>query len=111
MNDTFDMKAMGCKVYPILTDIPESRDDDRRLMFEIWMRDLDCSHPDQLIEKCTLWQFINAFLHGMVSNPETITRVRRKLQEKHEKLRGEKWESRHNMEGAVCEQLTFFDKW
>jgi hypothetical protein len=102
MNHPFDLQAVACKVYAILTDHPLSRDDDRVLLANIWMKE---------IEGIERKDFLSHFLKGDLSNPETITRVRRKLQEKHVKLRGEKWEGRHKMEGAVCQQLTFFDLW
>lgn len=100
----FDLQAVACKVYSALTDFPESRDDDKVLLSTIWVRELGDKESN-------IKDFFTEFLSGHLSNPETITRVRRKLQEKHEKLRGEKWEIRHKMEGAVCQQLTFFDNW
>ena len=54
-------------------------------------------------------EFLAELLEGKISFPDTVTRVRRKLQEKHKILRGEKWDVRHNLEGAFCQQLTFFD--
>lgn len=99
---SFDFQAVACKVYSVLTDFPRSRDDDRLLLTTIWLKEMkDLENPD----------FLYHFVSGSLSNPETITRIRRKLQEQHPCLRGEKWEIRHQMEGAVCQQLTFFDKW
>lgn len=100
MSQGFDLQAIACKVYSVLTDTPSSRDDDRILLTEIWTKELDKSK-----------EFLAEFLSGALSNPETITRIRRKLQEQHTQLRGDKWEVRHKMEGAFCQQLTFFDKW
>lgn len=48
---------------------------------------------------------------GKIFNPQTITRIGLKLQEKYPELRGAKWTIRHQMDGAVCQQLTFFDNW
>jgi len=98
MSSPFDLQAVACKVYSVLTDLPESRDDDRVLLSTIWTKELGHSKD-----------FFCEFLGGKLSHPETITRIRRKIQEKHEKLRGDKWESRHQMEGVMCQQLTFFD--
>ncbi len=99
---TFDLQTVACKVYGTLTDVPASRDDDRVLIANIWMNEANGVERED---------FLSLFLKGDLSNPETITRVRRKLQEQHVKLRGDKWEVRHKMEGSFCEQLTFFDKW
>lgn len=100
----FDLQAVACKVYSVLTDFPESRDDDKVLLSNIWVREL-------VDQAGNIKDFFTEFLSGRLSNPESVTRVRRKLQEQHEKLRGEKWDARHKMEGAVCQQLTFFDNW
>jgi hypothetical protein len=102
MSEPFDLKAVACKVFSILTDIPQSRDDDKLLLVEIWSRESQAK---------TIEEFMNEILSGSISHAETITRMRRKLQEKHTALRGEKWEVRHNLEGAMCSQLTFFDRW
>jgi hypothetical protein len=103
-NNPFDFKAIACKVYSVLTEVSETRDDDRLLLAHIWIKEVGN-------EKGNLKEFFEQFLSGKLSNPETVTRIRRKLQEQHTSLRGEKWEIRHNMEGEVCQQLTFFDKW
>lgn len=102
MSDHFDLKAVGCKVFSVLTDCPESRDDDKLLLMQIWQRESQAS---------TVGDFFAELLNGKLSNAETITRMRRKLQEKHKVLRGEKWDVRHNVESVMCEQLTFFDMW
>ena len=97
-----DLKLVACKVVSILLDQPACRDNDRLLLAEIWRRE---------IEETPFKNFFEALVEGSVSNPESITRMRRKLQEMHPNLRGEKWDVRHQMEGAYCQQLTFFDKW
>lgn len=96
----FDLISMSSKIYPILLDIPETRDNDRILIYEIWTREID--HDANILE---------SLKSGKVSHPENITRTRRKLQEKHPILRGEKWDERHRNESNICQQLTFFDLW
>ena len=102
MSESFDLKAVGCKVFSVLTDIPKCRDDDKLLLSEIWQRETQALSASN---------FFDELSSGKLSHAETITRMRRKLQEKHASLRGEAWEVRHNMEGAMCTQLTFFDLW
>lgn len=99
----FNFQEAACKVYSILLKTPNSRDSDRILLSKIWSNEIE-----QLGEGKS---FIEMFEAGLLSNPETICRMRRKLQEVQPCLRGEKWDSRHNMEGSVCQQLTFFDRW
>ena len=100
MNIDHDLKLAACKVVSILIDQPACRDNDRLLLAEIWKKEMESEG-----------NVLDALVNGSISNPETITRMRRKLQETHPNLRGEKWDTRHQMEGAYCQQLTFFDKW
>jgi len=97
--DLFDFKKIAKKVYSILLDYPEARDDDRLLLSLIWKEETISS---------TSISFLEDLRTGKITTPETITRIRRKLQEKNEYLRGDKWGIRHNMEAVVCQQLTFF---
>jgi hypothetical protein len=86
----------------MLTDRPECRDCDRMLVSYIWNKESGAgSVEDFLIE----------LVQGKLTHFESIRRMRQKLQEKHEGLRGLKYESRHGMEAVVCEQLSFFDRW
>lgn len=98
----FDLQKAACKVYSLLTDNPATRDDDRLLLVEIWSRETKSTDSTE---------FFRELLDGTLSHPESIRRMRQKIQEKHEALRGEKYEARHGMEASICQQLTFFDKW
>jgi len=102
MSDIIDFKEVACKVYSILTEFPECRDDDKKLLVAIWSKETVST---------TVEDFFKDLLGGHISHFESIRRMRQKIQEKHPTLRGEKWDVRHNMEGAICNQLTFFDKW
>lgn len=94
------------KIRPILETMPSSRDSDRVLIAEVWKREIE-----NLPKEVSGTHVFDLLVNGLIENPETITRVRRKLQETIETLRGEKWTSRHNMESECCRQLTFFDMW
>lgn len=102
VND-FNFQEAACKVYSVLLESSSSRDSDRILLSKIWKHELEQTENDK--------SFVEMFENGILSNPETICRMRRKLQEVHPSLRGEKWEARHNVEGSICQQLTFFDRW
>lgn len=92
----FNLKELVCKVHAILNENPEARDNDRLLLVEIWVRE---SAPHHTLD------FFRELLNGKIAFPDTVTRIRRKLQEKHEDLRGKKWKSRHYKEKDVCSQL------
>lgn len=102
MSQILDLQNVACKVYSILTDYPLTRDDDKLLLIEIWSKESQAKDIAGLF---------NELLEGTLSHFESIRRMRQKIQEKHPSLRGEKWEIRHKMEGAICQQLTFFDIW
>lgn len=92
----FNLKELANKVHTVLLEEPGTRDDDRLLLIEIWIRD---SAPHRTFD------FFRELLNGKIAFPDTVTRIRRRLQEKHEDLRGEKWKSRHHKEKDVCSQL------
>lgn len=94
----FNLPLYASKVFTLLKNKPETRDCDRQLIYWAWKDEL--GEGDDVLQ---------SLIAGSLSHPETLSRVRRKLQEKYEDLRGEKWASRHRMEGAICQQLTFFD--
>jgi hypothetical protein len=66
----------------LLTAYPITRDDDRLLVWLFWRNQFE------RLDNYTLEMFRSAFLGGMLSPPETITRARRKVQEKNPDLRG-----------------------
>jgi hypothetical protein len=63
-------------VTELLTEYPITRDDDRLLVWLFWRKQFE------RIDNYSLEMFRSAFLGGMLSPPETITRARRKVQEK-----------------------------
>ena len=50
---------------------------------------------------------LDLILDGTLRHFESVSRVRRKLQELHPSLRGDRWEERHNIQGDTVNQLTF----
>ncbi len=102
MSNILDFQTAALKVFSILTDNEAARDDDLLLLTEIWGKESKAANVDG---------FLTEISQGQLTHFETIRRMRQKLQEKHPNLRGKNYDSRHNMEGAVCSQLTFFDKW
>lgn len=98
MDNVFNLSEIATKVHSILTMNPESRDDDRFLMALVWAQEFndDCFQYDD---------FLRSFMEGKLSHPESITRSRRKLQEKYPNLRGERWDIRHGLESVMVNEL------
>lgn len=96
------MKQMR-KVKPLVTDVLknnyQARDNDALLLIDVWHKQ---------INKINSYSHFKALLiKGKLSVPETITRTRRALQEKHEDLRGDMYDVRKHQEKEVRNQLKF----
>lgn len=97
-----EFKEVCCKVYDVLVGCAESRDNDRLLLANVWQieaGDIKKSH------------FISLLLEGTLTTPETITRARRKLQEKYTHLRGRKWNERHALQDDFWNKLKSLTDW
>ena len=79
-------------VTELLQEKPITRDDDRLLVWLFWRKQFE------RLDNYTLEMFRSAFLGGMLSPPETITRARRKVQEKRPDLRGITYENREDLQ-------------
>ena len=75
-------------VHHILTVSKTARDNDRFIQCTIWNKECDRLGIDSRKET---W---NAYYTGKLTSPETIRRVRQKLQEMHPELRGQKYDER-----------------
>ena len=86
------------EVIKLLKSNPHLKDDDNKLIANIWY--------SQIKDKqYTAFEFLELFSEGKVANPQSIRRIRRKLQEEFPELRGKKWEKRHKEQKNVKEQL------
>jgi len=79
----------------ILTNYPETRDNDRILMLKIWAyQNSELRHLDYMF-----LHFARGFINGEYADPESIRRSRQKIQEQHPELRGEHYkEKKYNLE-------------
>ena len=92
------MKAVSPIVANILKNNLKSRDDDNELILNVWEYQSD--------SEAKTYSFLKTLLEDdILSTPETITRTRRKLQEKHPELRGELYEARHRAEELMSKQM------
>lgn len=82
-----DCRELPSKVEIILKSIPETRDNDRLLVSEIWNQEIGLVYFSD---------FLSELERGNISHFETITRIRRRLQEKRPELRGESYEMRQH---------------
>ena len=95
-------KKLKNRVKELMEDYPITRDDDSRLVCNIWWQEAGGS---ETIQKLMAPDFLSKIVDRSLSSWETITRVRRKLQEEIPDLRGKKWDARHNKQDDVVGEL------
>lgn len=88
-------------IVDLLTKHPTMRDDDKRLIVNVWAADMKKQgiDPKQYVE------FFELFKSDKLTHYDSITRNRRKLQEKHIDLRGEKYKERKKEESAWIDSV------
>lgn len=86
----------------MLEALPYCRDNDNRLIVEIWNRYVPHKfHPKQY----GLSHFLAHFADGKYPSPESIRRVRQKLQQHYPELRGYKYEARQTRSRHVARAM------
>lgn len=90
------MKTVKEKVKALLKSSPHLRDDDNKLIATVYYYEVG-----NKIHDMTGYDFLQLFASGKLPSPESIRRVRQKLQEKHPDLRGEKAGARYAEEVDV----------
>lgn len=84
-----DLKTNLEKVEMLLIKYPQLKDNDNRLIAFFWYNQIG-----KKINDISGYDFLKYFSNGNLTNPETIRRIRQKLQEKNPGLRGEKYNNR-----------------
>ena len=90
------------EVEKFLTKYPILRDDDEKLMANIWN-----SHIGNL-EDIDGKEVLSMLASHELPSYESISRCRRKLQEECPNLRGEKWYERHKRATIIKEEINHF---
>jgi len=88
-------------VEKLLENDKKSRDNDAYLVAHIWW--------NQTPNIKTKGDFLELMAMGRIASYESISRCRRKLQELHPELRGEKYEARHQKQKEVKQKLREMD--
>ncbi len=96
-------------VEKILREIATTRDNDQELIAKYWHDELREMKFDQERDFILTHREINLFYKviesGILSQPDTITRARRKVQEEVPSLRGDKYHKRHSATEIVKEEI------
>lgn len=81
-----EMSLVKDRVKALLATWPHLRDNDNKLIANIWNQDLMNKGYNK--EELSANKFLALYATGQLSNAETIRRVRQKLQEENPELRG-----------------------
>ena len=92
MNFFETLKNNKEKVEMLLIKHPELKDNDNKLISVFWLNEIGT----ETIEHMTAFQLLQFVANSELTNPETIRRVRQKLQEQDPALRGQKYNKRKN---------------
>lgn len=91
------------RVKPLLQDYPHLRDSDLKLVGNVWTQEVRDNNKS--IHAMTAKGLIDMMIGGKITNSDTITRCRRKLQEENPNLRGNKYKDRQGHQPDVIEDL------
>ena len=103
MNKPLLMISQCAKIVKqLLMSSPKLKDNDQQLVANVWYVQVRDKYN---IETMSAKNFLHELAQGNLTSSESITRCRRKLQEEHTYLRGEKWAERHRAQKDVKEEL------
>ena len=94
------IKKTKDKVEFLLTNYPQLRDDDNKLISKIWYEESSAY---------TFKEFLIEFGNGKRTSPEAIRRARQKLQEHNPHLRGQLYNKRHQNGATVTAGIKFLN--
>lgn len=91
------------EVLKLLTEHKHLRDSDDKLVATIWKFELQKMglNPTQF----SAFKLLDMYAKGQLTNPQSITRSRRKAQEENEELRGENYAKRHAHQETIKDEI------
>lgn len=92
----------------ILCEFPHCRDNDRRLIANVWQREILAACGNEGYETKTCHDTLADFAKGKLSSPESIRRTRQKVQESQLLLRGTNYQKRQRYQGEVKREIRAF---
>ena len=98
-----ELKAKKDLVKLLMMNHFHLRDDDNKLLATVWKYELQLKGNNT--HTMNAFDVLSIIAQGELSKPESIRRVRQKLQQDHEHLRGNRWIERHQEQSSVISQL------
>lgn len=93
------MKGVKPRVKKLLKFQPHLRDDDNKLIANIWYYDTNN------VENMSAMEFLAVFSSGQLTSPESIRRMRQKLQEENIDLQGKNYKARFQEEVKIRKEI------
>lgn len=93
------------KVQKLLTEYPHLRDDDNKLIANIWTAEMGGTKHIKTISGFDAMHFIAS---SQLTNSESIRRCRQKIQEHNVHLRGKSYKKRKDNQDPIKDQLDNF---
>ena len=91
------------RVIDLLKEHPHLRDNDERLIANIWRQDLMIVGVD--IKQLSAMHLLKRFAEGQLTNPESVRRTRQKIQQHNIELRGNTFVERGNRQEEIVNEL------
>jgi hypothetical protein len=96
------------RIETILAATPHCRDDDNRLIANVWYNELLSLHGEEGYSRLSGHELLGLYAKHKLSNPESIRRMRQKIQEVQPLLRGKTYKARQRHQGKVKAQVRQF---
>ena len=93
-----NVKNLQIQIEDLLINHPYLRDSDEKLVANIWAKNLKNKQGVKCLDSLSARDVLMMFAKRELSSFESITRARRKIQEKNENTRGSTWKMRHKEE-------------
>ena len=98
---------MSDRVRDLLRVYPDLRDNDNKLIANIWHDDMIKKYELDVFNKSAA-DLLIMFASGKLPSTETIRRTRQKLQQELPELRGEDYLKRQSLQGKVKQEILNF---
>lgn len=104
MKNVNEIKELCEKVVTLLRSHSHLRDSDKRLVANIWVLEVTSLYKKP-IEAISSLEFLNCLAESQLSNYDSISRARRKVQELHPDLRGTKYTDKQKEAKDTAENI------
>ncbi len=96
-------KEVTARIHKLLAADPKYRDDDNLLMNRVQHDEIVAMGKDP--KAIPIFDFFRFRIQNLITDEDTITRLRRKVQEEHPETRGERYKKRQSKQAEVQDDI------